>query len=105
MTMLGAAVAAGVTAADGGDHPPQPAPLKARTRKVYDVPFESPAISQESAVVRQLPPVGDDVTWKVETGNDPGVSTGLHDTLADEFPGAAIGAMGAAGGIGAGGAW
>ncbi len=63
MTMLARAAACGATSREGADHGPQPAPLRARTLNVYAVPFVSPVISQERAVVRQLPPDGDDVTW------------------------------------------
>ena len=63
MTILAGPAARGVTSADGGDQAPQPAPLRARTRKVYDVPLMSPVISQDSAVVRQLPADGDEATW------------------------------------------
>jgi hypothetical protein len=53
----------GVTSGEGDDDGLQPAPLRARTVKVYAVPLVSPVIVQESAEVRQLPPDGDDVTW------------------------------------------
>jgi hypothetical protein len=58
----------GVTAFDGVELSPQPAPLSAFTVKVYVVPFVSPVTVQVSADVRHVCPPGEDVTWYVDTG-------------------------------------
>ena len=54
--------AAGVTASDGADHGPHPAPLSARTSKVYAVPFVRPLTSHDSTDVTHMRPDGDAVT-------------------------------------------
>ena len=54
----------GVTAFDGADQAPQPAPFNARTVNVYDVPFVRPDTVHVSAgaFTKQLPPVGAEAT-------------------------------------------
>jgi len=60
--------AVGVTAFDGVELSPQPAPLSAFTVKVYVVPFVSPVTVQVSAEVRHVCPPGEEATWYVDTG-------------------------------------
>ena len=57
-------VARGVTAFDGTESDPQPAPFSARTVNVYDVPFARPNTVHvsEGAFTKQLPPVGAEAT-------------------------------------------
>ena len=52
----------GVTEFDGTDGSDHPAPVRALTVNVYDVPFARPATSQDSADVRQVRPPGAEVT-------------------------------------------
>ena len=58
----------GVTALEGVEVAPQPAPLSALTVKVYVVLFVKPVTVQVSAEVRHVRPPGDEVTWYVVTG-------------------------------------
>jgi hypothetical protein len=53
----------GVTAFEGVEFSPQPAPLSALTVKVYAVPLARPVTVQVSAEVRQVCPPGEEVTW------------------------------------------
>ena len=54
--------AAGVTAFDGAEAADQPAPVRARTVKVYAVPLVRPATVQDSDAVRQVRPPGEETT-------------------------------------------
>jgi hypothetical protein len=57
-------VALGVTAFEGAESDPQPAPFNARTVNVYDVPFVRPNTVHDTAgaFTKQLPPVGAEAT-------------------------------------------
>ena len=68
IVMVGRGGAWGVTALDGADGIDQPAPLRARTVKVYAVVLVSPATVQVSVEVKQERPPGDAVAWYIEIG-------------------------------------
>lgn len=72
--------AVGVTAALADDQGPQPAPFKARTVNEYAVPFLSPVTSQDVVEPRHDPPGGVEITWYVDTSNEPVDSGGDHET-------------------------
>ena len=103
MTMDGPITADGVTAFDGSDAADQPAPVNACTVKVYVVPFVSPSTVHEVVAVRQMRPPGDEITWYVNTGNEP-VNVGAdHVTEAERSPATAATLVGGFAGIGGGG--
>jgi hypothetical protein len=63
MVIDGVGGAVGVTAFEGVELAPQPAPLSALTVKVYAVPLVRPVTVQVSADVRHDCPAGEEVTW------------------------------------------
>jgi hypothetical protein len=104
ITTDGRGAASGVTSFDGSDAGDQPAPVNARTVKVYAVALTKPSTVHVSvgAATKQVRPPGDDVTWYVEIGYDPDDAGAAHATIADPSPATAVTTRGGDAGTGVG---
>ena len=93
----------GVTLSEGSDAAPQPAPLRARTVKVYAVPLARPETVHDVVVVKHIRPLGDEVTWYVDTPKEPEFSGAAQLTTADASAATAETRRGAPGATAGGG--
>ena len=103
VTGSGLGMAIGTTTLDGTEATDQPAPLSARTVKVYAVPGVSPDTSHDVTAARQICRPGEDSTRYCVIGKLPDALGASHTTRAAAASAVAVTARGSEAGTGGGG--